>query len=255
MKLGNKLKRLPYRGFKRDRFRVITREGINYLVNYKNSIDRKLIVDGGYEKEQLACFSSLIKEHACTKFYDVGANIGLYTVNIARLPSIKEVVAFEPTPANICQLKANLLLNHLHNEVEVLPFGLSDREDTVEFLENTGNSTGRSRIKATNKNELDSQKFIEKIIQVRPLDSLTNERGVRLAIKIDVEGHEEQALKGMSRLLEDNHCVLQIESYDQNSTVIEELLSNKGYRLIREIGVDRYYSPLVSPAPCEEKGA
>lgn len=201
---------------------MITSEGINYLVNYKNSIDRKLIVDGEYEKEQLAYFSSLIKEHACTKFYDVGANIGLYTVNIARLPSIKEIVAFEPTPENTCQLKADLLLNNLHNEVKVLPVGLSDREDTVVFLENTGNSAGRFRIKATNKNELDSRKFIEKTIQVRPLDNLANERGESLAIKIDVEGHEEQVPKGMSRLLEENHCVLKIEFCSQNAAVIGE---------------------------------
>lgn len=242
MKFIYKLKRTLYRGFKRDRFRVINREGIDYLVNYKNSIDRKLIVDGGYEKEQIACLMQLANKHKCTIFYDIGANIGLYTLSLSRLPLLKKIVAFEPLPANICQFKANLLLNKLHDVVGLKAIGLSDYSGDIAFLGNTGNSTGRSRVKETNINVLDESKFEERVIQVDRLDNLEEVKGELIVIKIDVEGHELNALRGMENLLADNRCILQIESYDINFPEIDSYLTDKGYKIISNIGVDRYYS-------------
>jgi FkbM family methyltransferase len=241
MKFWIKLKRAAYRGLIRNRFRIINRKGINYLVNYKNSIDRKLIINGGYEEDQLAVFSEFVDHYTCTIFYDVGANIGLYSVNVSLLPSIEKTYAFEPASANICQLSANLLLNNLQDSVEIKPFGLSDKEAEVIFLENTGNSTGRSRIKVTNQNELDTNKFIEKRINVYPLDDISTDKDKKIAIKIDVEGHEERAIKGMTKLLGNNYCLLQVESYDKNAGGINSLMEGLGYYLLHEIDHDHYY--------------
>jgi|TARA_B100001093_G_scaffold281884_1_gene269327 FkbM family methyltransferase len=243
MKLLSKLYRLWYGGFRRNVFRIIDRDGLKYLLNYRNSVDRKIITEGGYEKEQLDYFLNLINKAGCTIFFDVGANIGLYSLNVSSLKSIEKIIAFEPVSSNVCQLNANLLLNNLHNFVEVRIIGLSDESGEVAFMENTGNSTGRSRIKATDFStnvQSNKRKFKETKIHVDRLDNIIEGVvGSFIAIKIDIEGHELQALHGMRDMLRNNKCILQVESY--NPTPIISFLESLGYPLINKIGEDGYY--------------
>ncbi|MBT3566161.1 MAG: FkbM family methyltransferase [Porticoccus sp.] len=243
MKLLSKLYRLWYGGFRRNVFRVIDRDGLKYLLNYRNSIDRKMITEGGYEKEQLDYFLNLINKAGCTIFFDVGANIGLYSLNVSSLQSIEKIIAFEPVSSNVCQLSANLLLNNLHNFIEVKMIGLSDEIGEVAFMENTGNSTGRSRIKATDFSanvQSNKKQFKETKIHVDRLDNIIEAVvGNFIAIKIDIEGHELQALHGMRDMLRNNKCILQVESY--NPAPIISFLESLGYPLINKIGEDGYY--------------
>ena len=59
-------------------------------------------------------------------FWDIGANVGLYTV-YAALRKKCHVVAFEPSVFNLELLIRNLHLNRLHQQVTLLPLALSDK--------------------------------------------------------------------------------------------------------------------------------
>ena len=61
---------------------------------------------------------------ACT-LWDVGANVGLYSVYAAKKRGCK-VVAFEPSVFNLELLARNLFLNGLQNQVGIVPVPLSD---------------------------------------------------------------------------------------------------------------------------------
>ncbi len=246
MTIIRKIRKLFFRGLVRDRFQVVKRGGLNFLLNYTNSIDRKIIVDGGYEKDRIKYFRELIEINQCRVFIDVGANVGLYTVNVSQVESIQKVYAFEPSTRNRYQLQANLLLNSLYENVEVLPFALSDKEGEMVFLENAGNSTGRSRLKETNINKLDPDKFTEKVIKVRRLDDIIHVKNDKLAIKIDVEGHEENAMKGMVALMTSNDCVLQVEIFPANVEKVDRYLCELGFMFIKAIKMDRYYTNNIS---------
>ena len=237
-----KLKKLFYRGFKRDKFQIAKRKGGVFLLNYKNYIDRKILVDGHYEPEQVAKFSGLANRIQAAYFFDIGANIGVYTVQMSRLPTIHSIMSFEPMPANRSQLHANILLNGLCDTVAVYPYALSNAEGSAVFLQNKGNSTGRSRLKETNPHKLDETKFEEVIVQTKRLDEISEIKNQKLAIKIDVEGHELMVLEGMSGILKHNICLLQIESYPGSAAVTDEFLQGLGYSLITTISADRYYS-------------
>ena len=58
--------------------------------------------------------------------WDIGANVGLYTV-YAALRRKCHVVAFEPSVFNLELLARNLYLNKIHDKVTLLPLALSDR--------------------------------------------------------------------------------------------------------------------------------
>ena len=59
-------------------------------------------------------------------FWDIGANVGLYTV-YAALRRKCRVVAFEPSVFNLELLSRNLYLNGLHQQVTLLPLALADK--------------------------------------------------------------------------------------------------------------------------------
>jgi len=61
---------------------------------------------------------------ACT-LWDVGANVGLYSVYAAKKKKC-QVVAFEPSVFNLELLARNLFLNVLQDQVTIAPFALSD---------------------------------------------------------------------------------------------------------------------------------
>jgi FkbM family methyltransferase len=65
-------------------------------------------------------------------FWDVGANVGLYSVYAAKRRHCR-VVAFEPSVFNLELLARNLYLNGLHTEVTIVPVPLSDRLGTSHF--------------------------------------------------------------------------------------------------------------------------
>lgn len=237
-----KLKKLFYRGFRRDKFQLAKRQGGVFLLNYQNYIDRKILVDGHYEPEQVAKFSTLAARMQAAYFFDIGANIGVYTVQMSRIPTIRTILSFEPMPANRSQLHANILLNGLSDTVEIYPYALSNTEGNAVFLQNKGNSTGRSRLKETNPHKLDEAKFEEVIVQTKKLDEISEIKNQKLAIKIDVEGHELMVLEGMPGILKNNTCLLQIESYPESAPSTDKFLQGLGYSLITSISADRYYS-------------
>lgn len=236
------IRNLFIRGLKRDKFQVARREDGNFLLNYRNYIDRKILLDGAYERKQLDTLCSMAAQHGCEEFFDVGANIGLYSVKMSSIHTIKKVYAFEPVSENRNQLHANILLNNLDDVVDVYGIALSDASGNVPFLKNTGNSTGRSRIKDTNSHDLDTHAFAEVNVRTERLDDIFVRDGKKIAIKIDVEGHEIKTLRGMKSLLLNNSCVVQVESFESEISSCRSFFESLMYKHVESIADDHYFT-------------
>ena len=75
-------------------------------------------------------------------FYDLGANIGFYSLLAARLTGpLGRCFAFEPVPSNIKCLRWNIELNQMA-QIDVIPMAVSDRAGTAAFRLGANNSTG-----------------------------------------------------------------------------------------------------------------
>ena len=57
----------------------------------------------------------------------------------------------------------------------------------------------------------------------------------KIAIKIDVEGHELNVLQGMRDIIEKNKCVLQIEVFQKNYDELNKFLISLGYKKTYEV--------------------
>src|SRR5438874_1997076 len=73
---------------------------------YDQSVIREYLRSGGFSSNIVELFNGFFGSTGGT-FYDVGANIGLISVPVARDPNIR-VVAFEPDPHNCALLRGNI---------------------------------------------------------------------------------------------------------------------------------------------------
>lgn len=122
-------------------------------------------------------------------FLDIGANIGSYTVLAAGVRGAK-VWAFEPDPETVRVLQCNIDLNGLTNRVVVHAFALGDRDGEVEFTRG---------LDTVNRVATDGETDV-RTVRIRKLDTLIGDAQPSM-IKMDVEGHEEPAIRGAEALL------------------------------------------------------
>jgi FkbM family methyltransferase len=133
-------------------------------------------------------------------YLDVGANIGLTTIPVARNRSVK-CVAFEPEPTNFENLKINVAVNCPFGNVEVMQTAVFDRSTTVDFEIEKGN-LGDHRIRLTNSpGSYEEQRRRVIRVPTATLDDLAKEVQPPLAVKIDTQGAEPFVFGGGGRTL------------------------------------------------------
>lgn len=136
-------------------------------------------------------------------FYDVGANIGLYSL-FARAKKGVTVLAFEPFLKNYARLRDNLQLNS-YSDVKALNIALSDRCEIGRFYSfDTRSGASGGQINAP-LNELKAPfeaVDVQDVVTVS-LDSLVEVFACASPrhIKVDVDGNEEKILAGMQKTL------------------------------------------------------
>lgn len=125
-------------------------------------------------------------------FVDIGANIGIYTLSVlAKGPPGASAVAFEPHPAMRTRLAFNLAANGFAGRVTLIGEAVGPSAATMRLITPSANNAGRSSLVASG-----DAPGTDVEVPVRPLASLLEAPGrARIdAIKIDVEGFEDQAL-------------------------------------------------------------
>lgn len=151
---------------------------------------------------------------------DVGANLGNYTARLSELVGENgRVLAFEPVPETFELLAANLARFPLRN-VSLFNVAVSDAPDLGGITMPRLDSGLENRYMA---HLTDGPSAFS--VYCLPVDALALPHRVSL-VKIDVEGHELPALRGMRALLERDHPVLIVEGRSDDVT---QYLGTLGY--------------------------
>ena len=155
---------------------------------------------------------SEIVAKACMKVpapvvFDVGANVGDYSLLLRGLLPTVTVYAFEPSKS-VYRLLANTITEaHADGQIKPYNFGFSDSERTVEFYSYTVEGNDASVLSSIDQRlptqVLDVQTQGSEEIQVRTIDGFCQAEGIDRIdfLKLDVEGHELAVLRGATRML------------------------------------------------------
>jgi len=174
---------------------IATSLGFRLHVDTTDLIDRYVYAFGVWEPSLTTFVSRRLRPGDV--FIDVGANTGYYTVLAAHLVGPDgRVVVVEASPTIYGQLLSNLKLNALGN-VRAIECAVSDAAGTAELFAGPVGNRGETTLVA-------QRGFpAQAIVQKAPFDALIDPDEFRRArlIKIDVEGHEPEALSGLFRWL------------------------------------------------------
>lgn len=145
---------------------------------------------------------------------DVGANVGFWTVPMAKaLGPGGKVHAFEPVPSNNLRLRENISLNDLFNIAEVHELGLSDHRTTLRISLREDFANGAGTGNASIFIDDSDGRFQCGMIEVDTLDNIFPSLKVKRLdfIKADIEGHEDKFLCGASSTIGQFRPIMHLE--------------------------------------------
>ncbi|MEM1010725.1 MAG: FkbM family methyltransferase [Planctomycetota bacterium] len=149
---------------------------------------------GLYERDTDRLFEKLLRPGM--HFVDGGANLGYFTCRGARrVGSTGRVDAFEPDPDNRQRLKGNLQRNGLAN-VTVRPVALSDQSETLTFHHPVNGDRNHGETSRFDIAGVETKSFdVEAVRADEVIEDVPD------VVKLDLEGGELAAVRGMTRWL------------------------------------------------------
>jgi FkbM family methyltransferase len=137
---------------------------------------------------------------------DIGANIGYYTMlAAAQVGPTGKVLAFEPLRANSAMLQASREANGFAH-VHILPYAVAEQDGSLGFREDDSNGVLA----------LDNPTTAAYEVQAVALDTFLADEPRIDVVKMDIEGAEGLALRGMQQLLR-HHRPLVFSEFSWNT--------------------------------------
>ena len=227
--------------------RAVMYRGVEFHVNLLQNFTERLIGVKGEtrEEKELDYLIDRFKGKTAT-FFDIGANIGLYTIVLAsQLSPDSKVIAVECSPILLTRLRRNIEANKLHN-VSICEVAISNLAGTAKLnIVKTGN-LGQASLQRPKNNTTHPTIDVQTITLLECMDRF----GVHQIdfLKVDIEGHEptvmnhffDHSTRGRYPhvvLLEMKHDLKQVDE-------LHDMMIFEGYITLFETGNNRIYSLL-----------
>lgn len=223
--------------------RLLYRCGLSGLgvLNYENS-------NSSGERNFL---EKILKKMEAPVIFDVGANVGNYTKTILDISPKSKIYMFEPHPKTYA-----ILLRNLSSQESIVSNNLAVGSETsiLKLYDYKNQPSSHASLYKEVIEDIHYAQSESYDVQVVTLDDFTLENSIEHIdlLKIDVEGHELNVVKGASRLLlESRISVIQFEFNEMNAVshnFIRDFMSIlpnfKFYRLL-----PNEFLPLTSYSP------
>lgn len=171
-------------------------------------------------------------------FYDIGANVGLYSLYCARIHPHARIVAFEPEAENYRRLNQHIWENRLADIIRSYPLCVSN-QNTPSTIYLRERLTGSALHSEGDTIDQDGNVFASSYQQgtyCTTLDSFVALGGpFPNHIKVDVDGNEHKVFEGMRGLLADPRlrtvCVELVPKGKTSPEEIKQAMSAYGFRI------------------------
>ena len=184
-------------------------------------------------------------------FWDIGANIGLYSIYSVLRNENVSTISFEPSTSNLRVLSRNISINNLENKIKILSVPLSNKEN--QFLTmNEGDFIEGGALNTFGENydfagELFDSKMKYKILGTTIKNLLDNNiLEIPNYIKIDVDGIEHLILEGAGEYLKDKRIKsLSIEineDFKEQYNKVIEIMDQNEFKLLHKKHNDEMFN-------------
>lgn len=206
--LINKIFKIDFYGFLTDK--IVQRYNFIFIKNKKikffipNHISKwRVKTFFNKEPETLEWIDNFEKKKII--FWDIGANVGLYSIYASIVHSKIKVYSFEPSFLNLNILSRNIFINNLKNKIRIFQLPLNDKYFNFSQMNETTLSTGgafsgfrNNLLNYEGKKVLNSYKILGV-----SLNTLIENKILEIPdyIKIDVDGLEHLILNGFSKFV------------------------------------------------------
>jgi len=173
-------------------------------------------------------------------FWDIGSNIGLFSIFASVCHENLKVISFEPSTNNLALLSRNISINKLSDKISINQFPLSDKKNKYLKLKESNFIEGGALNTFGEEYDYEGNKFEGKNnynLYGTTIDYLIEEKILEIPnfIKIDVDGIEHLILNGANKLLmEKNLKSIQIElneNFEFQFNECNKILSAAGFVL------------------------
>lgn len=200
-------------------------DGINYNLDLRHLIDRRFFFHRTYEDELFQPMCDIINNKNIEFFFDIGSCWGIYSLRLSNKFKNLKIFSYDPIYNNIQRLNHSIKINNIKN-IQTYCLAIGNEETIVKL--------GATEAYSPNF-EIDKKNaVIIKNCKMNLLDNLHNLKDKNIVIKIDVEGFENEVLKGASRILSNNNVFCQVEISDQNISKVFSFFKSINYNLVSD---------------------
>lgn len=184
-----------------------------------------------YEQADSEIIYKLIKDGSTV--FDIGANIGWYSIHLAKNLQKCKVYAFEPIPDTYKQLDQNTQLNKCSN-ILLNNIALTDKKQTLTFFYSPNNTVASS-----SRNIMENAEAVKVECEASTIDDFVAENKITNLdfIKCDVEGAEYFVYKGGVKTFSEQKPIIFTEmlrkwaaKFDYHPNDIIKLFTDIGYK-------------------------
>lgn len=174
-------------------------------------------------------------------FWDIGANIGLYSIyNVLKNPNSVSI-AFEPSSSNLRILTRNISINELDKKIKVVPMPLSNKKNTFQNMNEKNFIEGMALNTFGENFDFEGKKFKPKMkytILGTTINNLIENGTLEIPdyIKIDVDGIEHLIIEGGNKFL-GNKKIKSIsveinENFKEQYEKVFDLMKKNNFKLL-----------------------
>ena len=196
-------------------FKTKEPETISWIENFKEGDNRKII------------------------FWDIGANLGLYSIYASKIYDNIEVVSFEPSTSNLRVLSRNISINDLHNKIKIFQLPLGEKPFSFSLMRENKFGEGQSINVFDVPLNFEGKKFISSNnyqVLGTSINSILDNKFLQIPnyIKIDIDGLEHLILKGASKYLSHKDIKsIQIEineNFKEQHEMVKKILLENNFK-------------------------
>ena len=176
-------------------------------------------------------------------FWDIGSNIGLYSIYCKIKHKNSKIIAFEPSTSNLRVLSRNIFINNFQSKISIYPLPLTDKKNEFLSMNEQSFIEGGALNSFGVDYNYEGKNFMPNMSYLLPgtsIDNLIENNILEFPdyIKIDVDGTEHIILNGASLILKNKKLksiLIEInENFDLQFKEILRVMKENNFKIIEK---------------------